>query len=996
MSIPKPPPGFSLVDDSPDPPEGFSLVKDYESKQGVKVDPSTTEGQGIGSALKAGFQQTGRSLGAFADVLQGDEAELLAGVQTETPTTGPSTRFMQAFERETEGAEGIGGAIAGVGKAIYEEPLGALHKTAEMLPNSAVIVGGMAAGAKAGAVAGTAVAPGPGTAVGAVVGGVIGLLAGNTSIETGAIAQEQAREGAVDTDKALKQGLIKGGVITAVDTATIGLNKLLMGAPGKAASKAAEGIFEKAGLGAADDAARIAAMQADPALNRAVVEGATAAAVNSLPKKMQAAARATLGMGLESVGEGAGEYLGSKAAGLDASLAEAVLEAALSVPQSAVETGIGGYLGKKGREADLQKALEGTTPLWEPPDSPTTQGMQVEEIEDQVIPAPPAEPFPAAEGIGVEEIPQTPLQMLARRMRNRVGGMGGMEEITLEDVPRGTPEPSVAAQTTRLVTDTAFKKAELAKREKEQAEKEEGAKQAVAEAEKRRRTEQDLQGVKESIQSRRAQAKERLEGTKATGKALEKEQDAYIKEMDALDEEEQALKVIEKAQKKATVTDKVTAKEEKPLPLPEVKELPPGVLDEKRPKSGQPYKTQASAENIKRITPKYANYEVVEVEGGYVLQDRGKPPPAPTTEGIEVEELKKIPGPRPSVGKAPERVPGGSQLRDALKAVGLKSTDQQARDELQAQLEKEFPGIPRQAGDMIAEGDIPDLDIDALLRGEIPDALKPQAGEAMPLTEPGTNLDGRPFGEEVVGPQPEIPGFLQRDEDMPVPPKNGQPAAEPIIETGPTGGGQRPAAEPPTETEPPAEGSPYDKNPEDWTDEDISDLIDEATGAEPAEPTVETGPTGGAPAEPVVDKFKLEADRRKRKAQIRAQIMSEGLNMQTPEGKERDRQLREEQGLDEDYNFTQEPETTEPTVETGPTGPTGTTATTGGFTPPELEDDLVALGVEDDALEGITISYEFEGEDVGEGTVEAPARQLLALSRKRIDILTKLGGCVSK
>jgi hypothetical protein len=551
---------------------------------------------------------------------------------------------------------------------------------------------------------------------------------------------------------------------------------------------------------------------------------------------------------------------------------------------------------------------------------------------------------------------------------------GALETIDIQDVPRETPTgPSANALITRINTRTAFQKAEV---EKRKAEKEE-AKKIAADTEKERRADQDTKGLRESIESRRAQARETLEGTKTDDKAaLEKAQDAYIKEMDALDEEEEALKVVEKARKKVELAKKKPSSE--PLPVAEVKELPPGVLDEKRPKSGKPYKSQASAENIKKITPKYKDYEVVEVEGGFVLQDRGNTPlPAVPTAGIEVEELKKVPGPKPKVGKAPKRVPGGSQLRDALKGAGV-------TDEIQQKIDEDFPYFRRQAGDVISDAELKEFMpskeefIQNLLDGKIPKALQRQAGD----TDETAAKEPEPF----VGPPREVPAFLERKVGDLFPPKNGLPDGP--IETGPSGGGPTgPTGGAPIETGPtggtPAETSPYDKNPEDWTEDDIGALIDEATGEAP----VETGPT-----EPVVDKAKLEADRRKRRAIIHAKIRAEGLNTQTDEGKARIAQLREEQGLDEDFNPIPEPETTEPTVETGPTGPAETT----GFTPSEPEDDLTALGVEDDALEGIDITYEFEGDDVGEGTVTAPARSLLALSRKRIKILNQLGACVSK
>ncbi|MCW5586914.1 MAG: hypothetical protein KIS75_12335, partial [Chromatiales bacterium] len=298
------------------------MLDDYQDKRGISVDPTKPTGGGIGQALVEGAKQTGRLVGSAFDVVTGDKEEIRQDAAIRPDQTGDQFLFQEALQRRRDeyGDDGIWQAIKNVGGAVAEEPMGALHETVGQIPNSAAVLGSAAAGAKAGAVAGSAIAPGAGTAVGAIVGGIAGMFLGNAAIETGAIAQEQARTGEIDTGKALAQGATKAGVITGIDTATIGLNRLLLGAPGKAAGKAAqeavEGILKKAGVDVADDMAVATALRLDQGLQRAVREGGQAAFVGALPSGLKKAALASGAMGLETVSEGTGEYLGSAAAGL--------------------------------------------------------------------------------------------------------------------------------------------------------------------------------------------------------------------------------------------------------------------------------------------------------------------------------------------------------------------------------------------------------------------------------------------------------------------------------------------------------------------------------------------------------------------------------------------------------------------------------------------------------------------------------------------------------
>lgn len=380
------------------------LRAQYQNQTKTNIDPTNNEA-GIGTALLEGAKSTGRALGSAFDVVTGDEKEIYEDAKIAPKRTEAQTRFSEAVQRneaDDDKSAGtlsqIGQAIGNVAGAVYEQPRGAFHEVAAQLPNSAAVMAPMFAGAALGSAAGP---------IGAIVGGLAGMFVGNSAIETGYIAQDQARRGELDTGEALRQGVVKGGVITGVDAATIGLNKYLFGNPGKAANKAIEDLYKRIGVDPTNNLAIGKALAADPGLQRAVRQTGAEAFIKALPKGKQAVARSALGMTTESIGEGAGEYLGSMAAGLDASLTEAALEAMLSLPQSAAEVGISAALGSQ--ERDLKNYQDNylppdpgnrDAPFYGPQNPNTFQGPfnpADQAARDRID--------PRVTGIGVEEIP---------------------------------------------------------------------------------------------------------------------------------------------------------------------------------------------------------------------------------------------------------------------------------------------------------------------------------------------------------------------------------------------------------------------------------------------------------------------------------------------------------------------------------------------------------------------------------------------------------------
>lgn len=167
----------------------------------------------------------------------------------------------------------VGKMIWNVGEQAVTNPKGLAYLTASQIANMAPSIAGMMAGAQAGATAGTFVAPGVGTAVGGVAGGVAGAFAGEWPMEAGSefigiVGKELSARKLEPTEQnvasvladqkfmtsAVSQARTKATTTSAIDSAfTMGAGRMV-GAPGRAAEKAA-----RTELGAAATAAEVSA-----------------------------------------------------------------------------------------------------------------------------------------------------------------------------------------------------------------------------------------------------------------------------------------------------------------------------------------------------------------------------------------------------------------------------------------------------------------------------------------------------------------------------------------------------------------------------------------------------------------------------------------------------------------------------------------------------------------------------------------------------------------
>ncbi|MDH1865748.1 hypothetical protein N5D83_02805 [Pseudomonas chengduensis] len=335
-------------------------LKPYDGDFEPLSSESAPQASGLIDTITEGVKSTGRAIGSTIDTYTGDGQGVVdkAKAQQEAPKDQRLQSFYtdiqdrkQAHEDETGEAPGLFTSVKNVGGAILDNPAGAGLALAEQLPNAAPTLAGGWAGMKAGAAGGAAlgtVVPGVGNAAGGVVGGIAGGLAGmflgNTLTETGHKAMEAAGDGEFtpeEMSQVKREGAIKGGVITAVDAATLGVGRVasrfLTKATGDAIESATRRTLIDQGIDVADEAAVLAAKQ-NPGI-AAAVQVAQREAIKATDTLKRRAAEAGTLMGMETVGEGLGEYLGELAATGQADTMDAVLEAFMGAGQSAVEAG---------------------------------------------------------------------------------------------------------------------------------------------------------------------------------------------------------------------------------------------------------------------------------------------------------------------------------------------------------------------------------------------------------------------------------------------------------------------------------------------------------------------------------------------------------------------------------------------------------------------------------------------------------------------------------
>jgi hypothetical protein len=206
----------------------------------------------VGTAFAEGVPSLLRRLKATGQAVTGDLSGVEATARSEQQAASKSeagalSEFKQDLARRKAASDGSWSqAASDLGGAIAQNPAAVPQLVAESAPNAAVSIGGALAGAKAGAV----VAPflGPLAPLAPVAGGLLGLFLGNAAMETGGKAIEKAGDGFTQKERGetLREGAVKGAVLTGVDALTFGATKLLYTPVGKAMEKAgAEALVSK-------------------------------------------------------------------------------------------------------------------------------------------------------------------------------------------------------------------------------------------------------------------------------------------------------------------------------------------------------------------------------------------------------------------------------------------------------------------------------------------------------------------------------------------------------------------------------------------------------------------------------------------------------------------------------------------------------------------------------------------------------------------------------
>ncbi|MEQ6331806.1 LPD38 domain-containing protein [Pseudomonas chengduensis] len=317
-------------------------------------EPEKPKASGIVDTVVEGAKNTGRAIASTVDAYTGNTQGVAdrAAEQAQAPRDPRLEQFQADYADRTAALGEDPGLLPTIGQgigAIVDNPAGAGLAVLEQLPNAAAVLGGGWAGLKGGAAIGAgigSVVPGVGTAAGGTVGGVVGGLAGmflgNAALETGNKAMAAADDGEVTQEElaqARREGAVKGGVITGVDALTLGVGGKVASTLQRTSSTALEAATRKTlmdrGVDVTSEAAVVAA-RANPEIAAAVrvAQDNARKATDRLGRRV-ATGGALLGM--ETVGEGVGEYLGELAATGEGNIPDAVLESLLSLGQSTAE-----------------------------------------------------------------------------------------------------------------------------------------------------------------------------------------------------------------------------------------------------------------------------------------------------------------------------------------------------------------------------------------------------------------------------------------------------------------------------------------------------------------------------------------------------------------------------------------------------------------------------------------------------------------------------------
>lgn len=363
---------------------GFNKAIEHEALQDA-ADESP-----VSTSLERGWEGLKHNAGLFLDNVTDDSQGAAERIKAKrewddaNPAPRSSTKFVEQFQQLAEDD------YAGMLATAVKNPGGALNQMVEQTPNS---LPALALQIPVGIASSALLATGWGAPLAVGLQGLAAFV-GNALPEGGAYIEEQLGKAGINPNdtsavakwiaenrsKNLEGGVKKAGVISLVDGATGYLGGKLIAGPSIRFAQAEAAVFAKAGVKTTDKAA-VAAARATPAYKQAMAQPAQE--LLAATTRAQKTVRELGGLGLETAGEGIGEYAGSYAADGTASVKDAVLESMMGAGTSAAMTGanmtLGAMKGPDGSRADLD-ALAATPQPAQPtitPNSPLTNAASI-------------------------------------------------------------------------------------------------------------------------------------------------------------------------------------------------------------------------------------------------------------------------------------------------------------------------------------------------------------------------------------------------------------------------------------------------------------------------------------------------------------------------------------------------------------------------------------------------------------------------------------------
>ena len=363
---------------------GFNKAIEHEALQDA-ADESP-----VSTSLERGWEGLKHNAGLFLDNVADDSQGAAERIKAKrewddaNPAPRSSTKFVEQFQQLAEDD------YAGMLATAVKNPGGALNQMVEQTPNS---LPALALQIPVGIASSALLATGWGAPLAMGLQGLAAFV-GNALPEGGAYIEEQLGKAGINPNdttavakwiaenrgKNLEGGVKKAGVISLVDGATGYLGGKLIAGPSIRFAQAEAAVFAKAGVKTTDKAA-VAAARATPAYKQAMAQPAQE--LLAATTRAQKTVRELGGLGLETAGEGIGEYAGSYAADGTASVKDAVLESMMGAGTSAAMTGanmtLGAMKGPDGSRADLE-ALAATPQPAQPtitPNSPLANAASI-------------------------------------------------------------------------------------------------------------------------------------------------------------------------------------------------------------------------------------------------------------------------------------------------------------------------------------------------------------------------------------------------------------------------------------------------------------------------------------------------------------------------------------------------------------------------------------------------------------------------------------------